>query len=404
MSTLSIPYPLLWITSGVLVAHALVLQAMPLAADMGTAPSVPVFSTRTVEAPVPAVKPVVLPLAGGASASGAVSPQRKGHLAPARQPAASTPSLLVASTTATDDGHALAAMVADLPEATTPEALATEQAPPITTTEELHAAATVAPSPVVEPVETVVAAATVSGQDILWAAAGARQQVQRSTVQQTASAVSVHIPAPQRLEFDVVGQSKKFQYRASAELLWQHDGSHYQARQEIKVLFLGSRTQTSSGTITANGLQPLQFADRSRREQVAYFDYGQGVVRFNTDIPEAVLLSGTQDRLSVFIQIGALLAAAPERYRTGTRLQIATVGGRSTDRWTFRIEGTETLELPIGPMGTLKLQRLPRDAQDDEQQAELWLAPSLDYLPARIRLAQGQGDFADLRLRGHGKP
>ncbi|GAB3363913.1 MULTISPECIES: DUF3108 domain-containing protein [Giesbergeria] len=404
MSSLSIPHPLLWITAGVLVAHALVLQAMPLATDdIGTAPPVPVFSTRTVEVSAPVAKPVVSPLAG---ASVAAPPQRKGHLAPARQhPAIAvtpTPSPLVASAIATDDGHALAATVADLQEETNLGALSTEQAPPVATTQELHAAATVAPSPVADPIETVAAA--VSGQDILWAAAGTRQQAQRGTVQEAASAVPVHIPAPQRLEFDVVGQSKKFQYRATAELLWQHDGTHYQARQEIKVLFLGSRTQSSSGTITPSGLQPLQFADRSRREQVAHFDYEQGVVRFSTDTPEAVLLPGTQDRLSVFIQIGALLAAAPERYRTGTRLQLATVGGRSTDRWTFRIEGTETLELPSGPMSTLKLQRLPRDAQDDEQQAQLWLAPSLDYLPARIRLTQGQGDFADLRLRGHGKP
>src|SRR3990167_2845433 len=65
---------------------------------------------------------------------------------------------------------------------------------------------------------------------------------------------AVRIPAPVRLGFDVTGQAKGFQYSARAELLWQHDGQQYQARQEISVLFLGSRSQTSLGEITPPGL------------------------------------------------------------------------------------------------------------------------------------------------------
>ena len=30
---------------------------------------------------------------------------------------------------------------------------------------------------------------------------------------------------------------------------------------------------------------------------------------------------------------------------------------------------------------------------------ELWLAPSLGYLPVRIKLTQPNGDFADMQLR-----
>ncbi|MNY77593.1 hypothetical protein D3C86_2175560 [compost metagenome] len=53
-------------------------------------------------------------------------------------------------------------------------------------------------------------------------------------------------------------------------------------------------------------------------------------------------------------------------------------------------------------MPALRLERLPRHAGD--QQGMLWLAPSLGYLPARIRLTQGNGDFADLRLQAHAPP
>ena len=89
-------------------------------------------------------------------------------------------------------------------------------------------------------------------------------------------------------------------------------------------------------------------------------------------------------------------------FHAGTRITLNTVSARSADRWTFTIEGPETLELPAGTTPTLKLQRLPR--KDYDQKAELWVAPGLGYLPVRIKLNQANGDFADLLLRASGPP
>ena len=111
---------------------------------------------------------------------------------------------------------------------------------------------------------------------------------------------------------------------------------------------------------------------------------------------------GVQDRLSVFIQLGALLAADPARFVPGTQVTLTTVSARSADRWTFSIEEQETLDLPAGPTPAWKLLRLPR--RDYDQKAELWLAPDLGYVPVRIRLTQANGDFADLRLSSSGPP
>lgn len=207
----------------------------------------------------------------------------------------------------------------------------------------------------------------------------------------------VKLPPPTRLAFDVSGQARKFGYNARAELLWHHDGSRYEARQEISAFLLGSRAQRSTGAVTLQGLQPERFSDRSRSEQAAHFDYQRGRVTFSANTPEVAAGPGVQDRLSVFIQLGALLAADPERFVPGTQITLATVSARSADRWTFTIEGPETLDLPLGPTEALKLERLPR--KDYDQKAELWVAPSLGYLPVRIRITQANGDFADLRLR-----
>ncbi len=219
-----------------------------------------------------------------------------------------------------------------------------------------------------------------------------------------ASAAPVRLPPSTRLSFDVTGQAKRFHYSASAELLWRNLGATYEARQEIKAFLLGSRSQTSTGRITEQGLQPVRFGDRARAEQAAHFDYDRHLATFSANTPDSPIGPGAQDRLSVFIQLGALLAAAPERYPPGTRITLTTVGARSADRWSFTVEGTETLDLPAGPTPALKLQRLPRADKDRDQQADLWLGTGLGYLPVRIRITQANGDFADLALSGHETP
>jgi hypothetical protein len=78
------------------------------------------------------------------------------------------------------------------------------------------------------------------------------------------------------------------------------------------------------------------------------------------------------------------------------------VSATGADRWTFTVEAPETLHLPAGELDTLKLQRLPR--RDYDQKAELWLAPSMGYLPVRIKITQANGDYADLRLRASSPP
>ena len=214
----------------------------------------------------------------------------------------------------------------------------------------------------------------------------------------------VRLPPSARLAFDVTGEVKKFHYNASAELLWRQDGTQYEARQQIKAFLLGARSQSSVGQITPQGLRPTRFGDKSRSERAAHFDFERGEVIFSANAPRAAIGSGAQDRLSVFIQLGALLAAAPERYPPGTRITLTTVGARSAERWTFTVEGPQTLELPAGSTPALKLQRLPRPDQRYDQKAELWLGKDMGYLPVRIRLTQANGDFADLSLSHHDTP
>ena len=123
----------------------------------------------------------------------------------------------------------------------------------------------------------------------------------------------------------------------------------------------------------------------------------QGQVVFSNNAPSVPLLPGAQDRLSVMLQLGALMAGDPARYPPGAAFAIQTVGPRDADLWIFKVEDDEHLNLPAGEFNARKLTRNPRKPYDDK--VELWIAPELGYLPVRIKQTQANGDFADFQLR-----
>ncbi len=210
------------------------------------------------------------------------------------------------------------------------------------------------------------------------------------------------VAAPVRLLYDIAGQIKSFSYSARAELEWRHDGSRYDARLEIGAFLLGSRIQTSSGSLTPEGLAPTRFSDKARSELAAHFERDKGKVIFSANTPEVALQPGAQDHLSIFIQLASLIAGEPGRYPRGSAIEMQAVGARDADIWRFVVDGEERLNLPGGEQATLKLTRVPGQTYD--LRVELWLAPALGYLPARIRLTQSNGDFIDQQWRASERP
>ncbi len=210
------------------------------------------------------------------------------------------------------------------------------------------------------------------------------------------------LPASVRLEYKMTGASKGLDYFANGELAWQNDGSHYDARMTVSALFIGSRTMASRGQINAQGLAPTRFSDKSRNELAAHFDTEREQITFSANTPTAPWFKGAQDRLSVSLQLGGMLAGNPSAFPVGTTISVYTVGPRDADVWTFRVESMEALQLPFGELPAIKLIRMPR--REFDQTAEIWFAPTLGYLPVRSKITQHSGDFVDQQLKAINKP
>jgi hypothetical protein len=157
------------------------------------------------------------------------------------------------------------------------------------------------------------------------------------------------VPASVRLKYQVL--SNKFPYRLNAELRWQPTGEQYAARLEISA-FGQARVQTSRGQITPQGLAPLRFSDKFRSEVAAHFDRAQGKVTFSANTPDVALSAGAQDRLSVLVQLAAMLASAPQSYPQASTITFQTIGPRAADLWRFTVGAPETLALPGGQQAT----------------------------------------------------
>lgn len=210
------------------------------------------------------------------------------------------------------------------------------------------------------------------------------------------------IPEPARLNYEVNVERMGLALRGTAQLSWRHDGTLYDAQLEVGGGLYPRRVQRSTGQITAEGLAPQRFTDKSRSEQATHFVREQGRIVFSNNKREAPLPPGVQDRLSVILQLAAMLASAPARYPQGSTITLPVAGTSDVDAWMFSVEGEEDLQLPGGDMKALKLQRLPRKEYDIK--VELWFAPRLDYAPVRLRLTNPNGESADQRWSGTDRP
>jgi hypothetical protein len=184
-----------------------------------------------------------------------------------------------------------------------------------------------------------------------------------------------------------------------AELNWQHDGSIYNLSLVASYFGMDIFEQKSQGTSNATGLQPIRFSDKRYRksEVAAHFNHELGKITFSANTPEAILLNGAQDRLSVIMQLAGMLAADPTRYGTGSTVSVQVASDKLAEPWLFAVENLETLAMGQEQSIARKVTRNPR--REFDQKVELWFATEHNYAPVRFRFTETNGDYIDAILK-----
>ena len=200
-------------------------------------------------------------------------------------------------------------------------------------------------------------------------------------------------PRDTRLNYKL-GGNYRGELHGDARVLWQRVGARYHASVEVGMGLLGSLSFSSQGDITPAGLRPEVYEEnlRGRRRGVRLgedvrLNNGERVAR-----PPAA-----QDTASQFVELGHRFATGQVQLAPGTQIRFALARPGGIDDWVFDVVGQETIDLPqLGPVQTWHLKPRRLDKPRGPISAEMWFAPTLQYLPVRIRITQSEDTYLDL--------
>jgi hypothetical protein len=253
-----------------------------------------------------------------------------------------------------------------------------------------------------EAASATAAAASAASSPASGAASGhaaAAQPASPPTAPPAAPGVKFSVPPSGELQYDTFYNGVRNQ---PGTIHWLSDGkTRYEMVVSVPLPFVGTFSYSSHGHIDAFGLAPDQYIEkRGRRpEDVSIFNRTSKQIIFTRTPNSLPLTDGAQDRFSMVMQLASLVRGDPEIYKPGVTRQFFVVDNDSGENWPIETIGDETIRTAQGYVSTRHFMRLPR-RDGDRRRIDVWLAPSLGWLPARIMQTEPNGTEIELVWRG----
>jgi len=211
-------------------------------------------------------------------------------------------------------------------------------------------------------------------------------------------------PVSTRLSYKLVGNWRG-EVNGDAQVEWVHAGERYQVHLDVTVGLpiapLFTRRMSSDGELTAAGLVPKRY---DRESKLVFRDRQRATLLFT---PDAVTLAngerrerwpGMQDEASQFVQLVWLFTTHPELLRVGNTIEMPLALPRNTYRLIYEVVAEEPVQTHFGSVPAFHLIPRRADLRGGDLRVEIWFAPQLRYLPARIRIEQDADVYVDLVL------
>jgi hypothetical protein len=185
-----------------------------------------------------------------------------------------------------------------------------------------------------------------------------------------------------------------------ATVQWRAGDGKYSIATESRASLFGKVVENrSEGAIDDFGLAPASFYEKRLRKDpyTTSFKRAEKTIAFTESDATYPILGGEQDRSSAQWQLAAMARATPDKFKPGSEWRLFVAGRRDAEQWSFKVVKSEPVQIGSGEVQALHLVKAPPpDAQG--QQVDLWLAPSLDWYPVRVRFNDNDGDFVDQTL------
>jgi len=209
-------------------------------------------------------------------------------------------------------------------------------------------------------------------------------------------------PPSTRLSYRLSGNYRG-PVEGQAQVEWLRSGTRYQVHMELSIgpAFspLMSRRVSSEGEITPDGLRPRRYDEETNvvlrvpRRLVIMLDADRVLLPDGSEFPRP---PGVQDSASQFVHLTWLFTTRPELLQPGVSIEIPLALPRRLQTWIYDVMGPETLATPAGEVPTLRVKPRREPKRGSDLVAEVWIAPSLQYLPVRILIRQDAETFVDL--------
>jgi hypothetical protein len=227
-------------------------------------------------------------------------------------------------------------------------------------------------------------------------------------------APSAHAAAPQRalpkyktsmppsadLAYSIKARQKGLDIAGSSTMQWTVSGNRYSITAETRAMLVGKiLDETSEGTIDDYGLAPSVFTEKRFRKEptTASFNRQTRTISFSGAPQTFPIKGGEQDRLSIVWQLAAVARAAPAKFKSGSAWMFFVVGQEDAEPWTFKVGKPEKLRTPEGDIEALHIMR-DTGADAKGRRLDLWLAPSMEWYPVRLRFTDADGDYIEQTL------
>jgi len=251
------------------------------------------------------------------------------------------------------------------------------------------------PVPLTEP-ERVAEAAS--------APAEAAPQVAEAASAVPADEPGAEWPLSTRLSYVLTGNFRG-PVHGQAQVEWMRKGRDYQVHLDVGVgpsfAPLITRRMSSQGQLTPDGITPQRYDEETK---VIFADARRVSIHFlGAEVQLATgarqpVARGAQDAASQFVQLTWLFLTGREPLQAGHVVQFPLVLPYRQYLWPYEVLGEELLDTPLGTVAAWHL-RPQRPPSGGDLAAEVWLAPSLQYLPVRLIIRQDADNFVDMVLR-----
>ncbi|MFY7864986.1 DUF3108 domain-containing protein [Roseateles sp.] len=210
-------------------------------------------------------------------------------------------------------------------------------------------------------------------------------------------------PPSTRLNYVLTGNYRGA-IHGSAQVEWIRQGPRYQMHLDVavgpRVAPLIWRRMSSDGQLTPAGIAPIRYDEETRvllseRRRSTLWLGPQTLTLANGRVEDSA--PGTQDAASQFVQLTWLFLTGRQSLRPGLVIELPLALPRRQYRWRYEVMGEELLQTPMGSLPTWHLKPTSL-ASGGDLSAEVWLAPSLQYLPVRLRIRQDDKTYVDLLL------